>query len=81
MMQDLLARRIQLTPRPQNDSALPLEVAMLGHCPGRVRPERLLALKDALAAIRQAGFGEVIDQILTNPAIASLYHLPLPLHS
>ncbi len=29
MMQDLLARRIQLTPRPQNDSALPLEVAML----------------------------------------------------
>lgn len=81
MMQDLLARPIQLTPRPQNDSALPLEVAMLGHCPGRVRPERLLALKDALAAIRQAGFGEIIDQILTNPASASLYHLPLPLHS
>ena len=80
-MQDLLARRIQLTPRPQNDTVLPLEVAMLGHCPGRVRPERLLALGDALNAIRQAGYGERLSQIEMNPDSASLYHLPLPLHS
>ncbi|MEC8523314.1 MAG: hypothetical protein VXZ24_03600 [Pseudomonadota bacterium] len=81
MMQDLLARRIQLTPRPQNDTVLPLEVAMLGHCPGRVRPERLLALGDALNTIRQAGYGERLSQIEINPDSASLYHLPLPLHS
>jgi len=81
MMQEALAARVVLSPRPQSKSALPLEVAMLGHCPGRVRPERLLALGDAVSAIRSAGFGHEIDAIKNDPDNASLCHLPILLHS
>ncbi len=54
---------------------------MLGHCPGRVRPERLLALGGALDEMRRAGFGGAVDRLRNGDAeAASLFHLPLPLH-
>lgn len=53
---------------------------MLGHCPGRVRVERLLALSDALEEMRLLGFGRRVDA-LSSEAASELYHLPLPLRS
>lgn len=83
-MQELLASRIALTPRPLQPRNAALEVAMLGHCPGRVRVPRLLAFSVALAEMRSVGFGAAIDQLLAGTGDASLnalYHLPIPLRS
>jgi len=81
MMQEMLASRVVLSPRPQSQSALPLEVAMLGHCPGRIRARRLLALAEALSEIRKAGFGDTVDALIADPDAADLQHLPIPLRS
>lgn len=83
-MQQLLASRIALTPRPVPRRNVALEVAMLGHCPGPVRIERLLALGGAVAEIRQAGFGTALSQLAGGSADADLqrlHHLPIPLRS
>ncbi len=81
MLQEMLASRVVLSPRPQSQSALPLQVAMLGHCPGRVRPRRLLALTEAIGEIRRAGFGAAVDAMKADPDSATLRHLPIPLRS
>ena len=47
-MEWLAGARIALTPRPVPRREAALEAALLGHCPGRVRPERLQALTEAL---------------------------------
>ena len=83
-MQELLASRITLTPRPLQTRSAALEVAMLGHCPGRVRVARLLALHSAVADMRSAGFGEALDRLQAGNADASLQalqHIPIPLRS
>lgn len=83
-MQQLLASRITLTPRPVPRHDVALEVAMLGHCPGPVRLPRLLALHGALEEIRRAGFGPRLDRLLAGTAEAelqALHHLPIPLRS
>lgn len=83
-MQELLASRIALTPRPLLPRNAVLEVAMLGHCPGPVRVERLLALRGALAEMRTLGFGEAVAQLQAGSGDASLMalqHLPIPLRS
>lgn len=61
---ELLGARIQLNPRPLVRRPAALEVGMLGHCPGRVRIERLLALTSLVSEIRQAGFGERVKRIV-----------------
>lgn len=81
MMQEALAARVVLTPRPERQTELPLQVAMLGHCPGKARAQRLLALADALKEIREAGFAEQLHTIMADPDNASLHHLPIPLRS
>lgn len=62
---DFLGARIQLNPRPLVRKPAALEVGTLGHCPGRVRIERFLALTELLNEIRQAGFGSRLDKIKT----------------
>ncbi len=76
---EFLGSRIKLNPRPAQQNAAALEVAMLGHCPGEVRLERLLALTDALIEMRTLGFGARVDQLSSDNA--DLYHLPIPLRS
>ena len=76
---EFLGARIQLNPRPARHSVVALEVAMLGHCPGRVRIERLLALGDALEEMRLLGFGPRIDAL--DEQSTDLYHLPVPIRS
>ncbi|GGO76233.1 hypothetical protein GCM10011348_02950 [Marinobacterium nitratireducens] len=83
-MQQLLASRITLTPRPLEARNAVLEVAMLGHCPGPVRIGRLLALRGALSRMRSLGFGDAVDQLEASsgdPRILGLQHLPIPLRS
>lgn len=83
-MQELLASRIALTPRPPLPRNAVLEVAMLGHCPGRVRLERLLALHGAVAELRALGFGAAVDQLQAGSGdgrVLALQHLPIPLRS
>lgn len=89
-MEWLAGARIALTPRPVQRREAALEVAMLGHCPGRVRLERLLVLTAALEDLRGIGFGAAVDALTRSrtpggaplPAqLASLYHLPVPLRS
>ncbi|MEC8812009.1 MAG: hypothetical protein VXY23_11910 [Pseudomonadota bacterium] len=83
-MQEMLASRITLSPRPQQNRKAVLEVAMLGHCPGRVRTQRLLALPGAVADMRAAGFGAALDQLQAGsaePRLQSLHHIPVPLRS
>lgn len=85
----LLGDRIRLNPRPVQSSTRALDVAMLGHCPGQVRIDRLLNLSDALDETRAAGFGSRIDKLLANAQSGNqgsndaslLDHLPIPLHS
>ena len=79
-MQLLVGSRVALTPRPVRRRDAALEAAMLGHCPGRVRLERLLALPDALAEMRANGFGPRVDAILQGRD-ADLHHLPIPLYA
>ncbi len=76
---EFLGARIKLNPRPAQRKDIELEVAMLGHCPGRIRFERLLALSETMQEIRELGFGARLDQRIEEQA--HLYHLPLPLHS
>lgn len=72
--------RIALTPRPVERRIAALEAAMLGHCPGRVRLERLLQLPAALADMRAVGYGLAVDALLAGHP-SELYHLPIPLQS
>jgi len=62
---EFLGARIQLNPRPSVRRQVALEVGMLGHCPGRVRIERLLALTELVNEIRQAGFAARLEKINT----------------
>ncbi len=81
-MEQLVGARIALTPRPLPRREAVLEVAMLGHCPGRVRLDRLLTLSGALADLRSAGFGGAVDELLQLQALlASLrqYGASVPL--
>lgn len=89
-MEWLAGARIALTPRPVQRRAAALEVAMLGHCPGRVRLQRLRALTAALEDMRGAGFGFAVDALVNgnmpggaplSVRLAGLFHLPIPLHS
>jgi len=79
-MQLMVGSRVALTPRPVRRRDAVLETAMLGHCPGRVRLERLLALPDALDEMRTNGFGQRVDAV-TQGRDADLYHLPIPLYA
>jgi len=76
---DFLGARVQLNPRPAQTENIALEVAMLGHCPGEVRIDRLLNLPNAERDIRLAGFGQRLDQRIAENR--NLYHLPIPLRS
>ena len=77
---DFLGARIQINPRPNQSEQIALDVGVLGHCPGRVRIERLLALTGMLDDMREAGFSTRVDDILEGKE-TNLYHLPIPLHS
>jgi len=79
-MEYLLGSRIALTPRPVQRQPAALEVAMLGHCPGRVRPERLRVLTAALEDMRAVGFGAAVQAIVEGSP-GELYHLPIPLRA
>lgn len=84
MTQELLATRITLTPRPTRQRETVLEVAMLGHCPGPVRLQRLLAHPAVLEEMRSVGFGKAVDQLQSDSSeerVRQLVHLPLPLRS
>ncbi len=83
-MQELLAGRIALTPRPVQSREAALEVAMLGHCPGPVRLQRLRNFPSALEEMRAVGFGYAVDQLQNgsmDDRVKFLYHLPIPLRS
>jgi len=80
MMERLVGSRIVLTPRPFPRRETALEVAMLGHCPGRARLERLLAMTGALNDMRTAGFGATVDRLLAGER-ADLFDVPIPLRS
>lgn len=75
-MQWLLGARIALTPRPLKRRVAALEVGLLGHCPGRVRVERLT--EAAREAMRAIGYGEAVDALNEG---SDLSHLPIPLHA
>lgn len=79
-MMEFLGARVQLNPRPARQFRAALEVAMLGHCPGRVRISRLLQHPDTLNEIRQLGYHQRIET-LTETGDDPLTHLPIPLHS
>lgn len=79
-MMDFLGARVQLNPRPARQFRAALEVAMLGHCPGRVRIARLLQHTDLLNEIRQLGYNSRIDALHEN-SNDTLTHLPVPLNS
>lgn len=80
MTTDFLGARVRLNPRPARQRRAALEVAMLGHCPGRVRIERLLQLPDLVAEIRGLGFYRRLAALMRGEP-DTLTHLPLPLHS
>jgi len=56
--------RVALTPRPSERRVAALEVAMLGHAPGRARFQRLAAMPAALDDMRAAGFCRAVDEIV-----------------
>ncbi|WP_295886921.1 hypothetical protein [uncultured Thiohalocapsa sp.] len=58
---DLMAGRVRLTPRPADAAGSVLPACFIGHCPGRVRPERLRPR--ARAALRDIGFGAAVDHL------------------
>ena len=74
---EFLGKRIELNPQPRKQSAVAFEVAMLGHCPGRVRPERINPA--TIVEIRNQGFSQRLDNLLA--VNDGLYHLPIPLYS
>ena len=59
-MERLAGHRITLTPRPVERRVAALEAALLGHCPGLPRLDRLLPLTAALEDMRSAGFGSAV---------------------
>ncbi len=86
---ELMGGRVSLTPRPTQPREPELVAGMLGHLPGRVRLARLRP--GTRAAMRAAGWGEVIDH-LQDPSpgrlsdaelarIRALEHVPVPLES
>jgi hypothetical protein len=63
---DLMGGRVRLSPRPAADAEPALPACFIGHCPGRVRPERLRA--SARAALRGIGLGAAVDYLdATHP--------------
>lgn len=78
-METLLASRIELTPRPSQNRAPVLVCGMVGHCPGRIRQERLFDLNDAVEAIRSAGFGDRLERLRSSDE--AIFHLPIPFSS
>lgn len=80
---DLMGARIRLNPRPPQNHEVALEVAMLGHCPGKVRIARLLARHETIDEMRRAGFGEAVDELSSETIVeaTALDHLPIPLQS
>lgn len=68
-MEWLAGSRVALTPRPADRQTAALDVAMLGHCPGRVRLERLVKLTAALDEMRAIGYGETVDKLLLIDAL------------
>ena len=74
---EFLGQRFELNPRPAAQQTELFEVAMLGHCPGRVRLERLST--STIAEIRSQGFSARLDELLAEND--GLYHLPIPLYS
>ncbi|GLS27847.1 hypothetical protein [Marinibactrum halimedae] len=84
MTQERFAARILLTPRPNRPKTVALEVAFLGHCPGRVNVDRLLAMPTLLDELERVGFGDHVRQLQSGVAqepLASLSHLPIPIYS
>ena len=79
-MEWLAGARVALTPRPVPRRDAVLEVAMLGHCPGRVRLARLHDLTAALEDMRAAGLNAQVDALLAGEP-AELYHRPIPLRA
>lgn len=71
-MEWLAGSRIALTPRPAERRESALDVAMLGHCPGRVRLERLIRLSGALDEMRAIGYGDTVDRLLLIDAMDNL---------
>ncbi len=78
---NLLGDRIHLNPRPAQNRVRAMDVAMLGHCPGRVRIDRLLNLDEALNEARAVGFGSRIDQLHNDGNAELIDHLPISLGS
>lgn len=76
---EFLGSRVKLNPRPVQIRDVALEVAMLGHCPGIVRIDRLLSNVNAVREIQRAGYGPRLD-VLRSKNI-HLYHLPIPCNS
>lgn len=76
---DYLGGRIQFKPRPAQNQQATLEVAMLGHCPGKVCTAQLLQQPATLDEIRRAGFAARVDAL--SHSDEQLYHLPIPLYS
>jgi len=89
-MQALMGARVVLTPRPARRRPAALEVAMLGHCGGRVRLDRLRAFTGALMEMRSIGYGAAVDALERGalpgapplePRWEGLFHLPIPLNA
>jgi len=76
---NFLGERVHLTPKPAQTKNSVLEAAMLGHCPGKVRIERLLNRSGVEQEIRMAGFGKRLDDCIADNT--HLNHLPIPLRS
>ncbi len=79
-MQTLLAERIALTPRPLKRETRTCDVALIGHCPGRTRVARLLAMPELLAALESLGYRQSV-RALRDGQRQNVHHLPLLLRS
>ncbi len=62
-MELLAGARIQLNPRPLARRPIAFEAGALGHCPGKARAERLLALTATREEMRATGYGGRLDEI------------------
>ncbi|MEJ2509747.1 MAG: hypothetical protein P8009_09770 [Gammaproteobacteria bacterium] len=84
MSAELMGGRIVLTPRPARARTPALEVAMLGHCPGRVRPERIGC--QAREDLHRLGYRDIPlcgsdGEVPTAAGADWIWHRPLPLRS
>jgi len=78
-MEQRVGGRIVLSPRPLARRAAALPAALLGHCPGRVRLERLLPLGSMLDEMRGAGDGARVDELLAlSELLSRLRSQPAP---